>query len=172
MKTITKYSFILVLVVVLQLLSFATHAQAFITTWKTDNPGTSANNQITIPTTGGGYNYDIYWEDVSNAAVNGNISAQTGNATITFPAIGTYRVEIIGNFPQIYFTGGGDRLKILTVTQWGNIAWASMESAFLSCPNLTVPATDAPNLSGVNKYVLHVWLCIFFQPEYRKLGRK
>ncbi len=31
----------------------------FITTWKTDNPGVSCSSCITIPTTGGGYNYDV-----------------------------------------------------------------------------------------------------------------
>ena len=33
----------------------AAHAQTpFVTVWKTDNPGTSATNQITIPTSAGG----------------------------------------------------------------------------------------------------------------------
>ena len=36
--------------------SFNCSAIAFITTWKTDNTGTSNDDQITIPTTGSGYN--------------------------------------------------------------------------------------------------------------------
>lgn len=35
----------------------------FITTWKTDNAGTSNSTSITIPTTGGGYNYDVDWDN-------------------------------------------------------------------------------------------------------------
>jgi gliding motility-associated-like protein len=128
--------------------------QAFITTWKTDNPGASANNQITIPTSGGGgYNYTVYWEDVNNASVNGTLPAQTGNATITFPAIGIYRVEIAGDFPRIFFSEFGfdpkDNQKLMTVEQWGNIAWSSMENAFYGCSNLTMPATDLPDLTNV-----------------------
>jgi gliding motility-associated-like protein len=149
----TKKTF--VLTILLSVLSVALIAQPFITTWKTDNPGTSAANQITIPTTGTGYNYNIYWERVGNPTVNGTLSNQTGNATITFPAVGTYRVEISGSFPRIYFYNNNnpsdpiDRQKILTVEQWGNIAWTSMYWAFLECTNLTSSAIDAPDLSGV-----------------------
>jgi len=35
----------------------------FITTWKTDNEGTSCNSCITIPTTGAGYNYEVDWDN-------------------------------------------------------------------------------------------------------------
>lgn len=123
--------------------------EPFITTWKTDNPGASASNQITIPTTGGGYNYSVYWERVGNTSINGTLNNLTGNATLSFPAIGTYRVEISGAFPRIYFNREGDFNKLLAVEQWGDIAWTSMESAFAACEHLNITATDAPNLSGV-----------------------
>ncbi|CAN5360421.1 hypothetical protein BH09BAC3_BH09BAC3_09940 [soil metagenome] len=126
-----------------------TNSQAFITTWKTDNPGISANNQITIRAFGGGYNYDIYWEDVNNAAVNGTLSGQTLDVTITFPVAGIYRVEITGAFPRMF--AGDDSKKLMTVEQWGNIVWTSMESAFNGCSNLTIPASDIPNLNSVTK---------------------
>jgi len=35
----------------------------FITTWKTDNPGVTNDNQIKISTLGSGYNYTIDWGD-------------------------------------------------------------------------------------------------------------
>ncbi|MFO0970879.1 MAG: BspA family leucine-rich repeat surface protein [Candidatus Saccharimonadales bacterium] len=116
---------------------------AFITTWKTDNSGSSASNQITIPTSGSGYNYTIDWGD-------GNVEADlTGDTTHTYASEGTYTVKIIGNFPQIYFCGGGDVQKILTVEQWGTNQWGSMHCSFAYATNLTIPATDAPDLSNV-----------------------
>ncbi len=121
----------------------------FITTWKTDNPGTSGNNQITIPTVGSGYQYDVHWEEVGNASNNGSLSKQTGSATITFPSAGTYQLEITGLFPRIKFNNGGDKEKILSVDQWGNNPWTTMQAAFLGCTNLMIPATDAPDLSSV-----------------------
>ncbi len=137
------------LTIVLSVLSVTVVAQPFITTWKTDNPGTSATNQITIPTTGTGYNYNIYWERVGNSTVNGTLSNQTGNTTITFPSVGTYRVEINGSFPRIFFGSGGDPQKLLIIQQWGDINWTSMQRAFMDCSNLTLSAIDAPDLSGV-----------------------
>jgi gliding motility-associated-like protein len=133
------------------------NAIPFITTWKTDNLSSSSSNdnQITIPINGSGYNYDIYWEEVGNPTNNGTEpSGQTGSYTITFPSVGIYRVEISGQFPRIYFNSGSylsvkDSEKILTVEQWGDIAWTSMNRAFAGCTNLRINAVDAPDLSGV-----------------------
>ena len=121
----------------------------FITTWKTDNPGTSGDNQITIPTGPGAFDYDIYWEEVGNTSNNGTLENQTAGVTITFPSTGTYQVEISGGFPRIYFGNTGDKDKLLTVDQWGDIVWTAMFGAFHGCSNLTITATDAPNLENV-----------------------
>lgn len=121
----------------------------FITIWKTDNSGSSEDTQITIPIDDTySYNYDIYWEDISNSSTNGTLSDQTGPVTITFPSAGEYRVEISGDFPTIRFSYGGDRRKLLTIEQWGDISWSSMNNAFAGCENLTYNATDKPDLSN------------------------
>ncbi|MDB4727431.1 BspA family leucine-rich repeat surface protein [Saprospiraceae bacterium] len=119
--------------------------QAFITTWQTDNTGTSNNDQITIPGIG---TYTIDWEEVGNAANNGT---QAGNysTTVTFPSAGTYKVSITGALTQISFASSGDKSKLLTIESWGDIAWSSMQFAFFGCNHLTYNAIDAPNLSGV-----------------------
>jgi surface protein len=134
---------------------------SFSTTWKTDNAGTSGSNQITIPTTGGGYNYDVYWEEVGNDANNGSSTGHTGSLTITFPSVGTYRVDITGSFPRIRFNIG-DNQKILTVEQWGSILWSSFETAFVNTQNLTIPAIDAPNLSQVTNMSYMFYDCKSF----------
>lgn len=122
----------------------------FITTWKTDNPGISANNQITIPTNGGAtYNYTVDWGD----PLAPGTTTHTGNATHTYTNPGTYTVTITGLFPQILFRNGGDKEKILTVEQWGNNQWISMESAFYGCSNLQGNFTDAPDLSTVVSFI-------------------
>ena len=110
---------------------------------KTDNAGTSASDQFTIPTTGGGYNYDVDWGDGTTS------TGVTGNITHTFPSAGNYVIKISGAFPRIYFNNGGDRRKLLEVQNWGNIAWSSMFSAFNGCSNMDVTATDVPDLSSV-----------------------
>ncbi|MFC3197150.1 BspA family leucine-rich repeat surface protein [Parapedobacter deserti] len=124
----------------------------FITMWKTDNPGETGDTQIRIPTIGGGYDYTIYWADVNDAAVHGVETGITGTHTLTFPTAGTYRVEITGDFPRISFgtvAVGGDMEKILSIEQWGDIQWTSMNRAFSRAANLQSNATDAPDLSSV-----------------------
>lgn len=121
----------------------------FITTWKTDNEGSSNDEQVMISTEGGGYNYDVYWEEVNNASNNGSELYSRGDLTLTFPSAGTYRVEIAGNFPRIFLNGEGDSDKLLTIEQWGSIAWASMTDAFRGASNLTYNAEDAPDLTEV-----------------------
>jgi surface protein len=113
----------------------------FVTTWETS----SANETITIPTVGTGYNYDIDWNG-DNIFDDFGV---TGNATHDYPIAGTHTVQIKGNFPRIYFNGNGNKDKIQSIEQWGGIAWTSMESAFRGCSNLEVNATDAPDLINV-----------------------
>ncbi len=68
---------------------------------------------------------------------------------INFSVAGTYTIRISGVFPAIYFNNGGDRLKILSVDQWGTGAWRTMASAFAGCTNLTSAATDTANTAQV-----------------------
>jgi hypothetical protein len=151
---ISLYSIMLCIVVCIPSYS---HAQVvpdasgnFITIWDTENPGTSANNQITIPGTDSGYNYDIYWQSLASSTITGATTSITSNShTITFPSPGQYEVQISGLFPRVYFNNSGDKDKLLSVEQWGDIAWSSMRSAFHGASNLSIPATDAPDLSGV-----------------------
>jgi len=123
----------------------------FVTTWKTDNPGISGNNQITIPTFAGElYNYSVEWGDGTSSE---NV---TGDITHTYDFPGNYIVSIYGDFPAIFFNDGfatgniSDNGKILSVDQWGDIAWRNMFDAFAGCVNLDVTALDAPNLSNVS----------------------
>jgi surface protein len=82
-------------------------------------------------------------------------AAQTGDYTCNYAAAGTYTVRIKDNsgagtgFPHICFDCGGDKLKLLTIEQWGKGKWTSMAWAFAGCANLAGQATDSPDLSGV-----------------------
>jgi surface protein len=110
---------------------------------KTDNAGTSASDQFTIPTTGTGYNYDVDWGDGTTS------TGVTGSTTHTFPSAGNYVVKISGAFPRIYFNNGGDRLKLLEVQNWGNIVWKTFYLAFFNCANMNITANDTPDLSAI-----------------------
>ena len=126
----------------------------FVTTWKTDNPGTSASNQIIIPAGNSPGPYDIYWEEVGNPVNNGTDIGYSGDKILNFPKAGIYKIEIEGNFSQIRFGHIGDREKILSIDQWGDITWTTMIEAFRGCSNLQLTATDAPNLTQVSSLLL------------------
>ena len=93
----------------------------FVITVKTDNPGTSTNTQFTIPTFGGGYDYNVDCNDDGTDEATG----QTGNYTCDYAAPGIYTIRIKDNtgartgFPRIYFNNGGDAQKLINIEQWG-----------------------------------------------------
>nr|WKN36155.1 BspA family leucine-rich repeat surface protein [Tunicatimonas sp. TK19036] len=114
--------------------------EPFITTWQV----AGSDLQVKIPTTGEGYNYSVDWGD-------GHVATHiSGDTAHTYSSAGTYTISISGDFPRIYFDFDNSiRSKILSVEQWGDIKWASMEKAFYGCSRLTIPATDVPDLSNV-----------------------
>ncbi len=117
----------------------------FVITVNTANAGSSASNQFTLPTAWWGYNYNVDWN-------NDGVADQTWlttSVTRTFATAGIYKIRISGVFPRIYFNNGWDKLKILSVDQWGTGIWTSMQWAFYGCANMVVNATDAPNLTNV-----------------------
>lgn len=159
---------------ILFLLSFnSTKAQnEFITIWK---PGLT--NQINFP--GRGTNFRVYWEEIGYPTHNGSINtiSSTREFTINFgpslnpiPANATYRVKISngnGIFNQVRSFDNtlvptynfSDRLKLLNITQWGNIKWQTFEQAFVLCSKLDVTATDAPDLSLVTNMAEMFYVC-------------
>ena len=127
---------------------YANNPDAFITIWKTDNPGDSEDNQIEIP--GSGTKYKIFWEELGNPSNSGLVTA-TNSRIITFPKAGTYKVSISGGAPafhRIKFSSSNSK-KIISIEQWGTIEWSSFEDAFVGCGNLNASATDSPDLKNV-----------------------
>ncbi|QCW98663.1 BspA family leucine-rich repeat surface protein [Aggregatimonas sangjinii] len=123
----------------------AVFAGEFTTIWDTTLPGTSGNDQITIPTNPAyTYNYTVDWGDGS---IETNI---TGDVTHTFATPGRQTILISGDFPAIYFNDAGDKGKIVEILSWGTIQWESMEDAFHGCDNLNFDAIDNPDLTQVS----------------------
>ena len=74
------------------------------------------------------------------------------DATHTYATAGTHIVSITGAFPRIYFAKDRNNayaFKLYEVVQWGDNLWTSMEGTFTKCSNLSITATDVPDLSAV-----------------------
>ena len=98
----------------------------------TTKAGISDSYSFRIPTIGGGYNYTVDWGD---GFVNTGV---TGNITHTYSTQGIKIIKITGVFPRFYFANSGDKLKLLSIINWGNITYSTVQNyAFWGCTNLT-----------------------------------
>jgi hypothetical protein len=123
-------------------------SEAFITTWETENAG-SATKTINIPTYSTGYDCIIDWGDgIAETFIGGTLTTVTQIAH-EYATTGVKKVCVWGTFPQIFFANAADKLKILTVEQWGSGVWRQMNKAFYGCANLTGNYTDTPDTSAV-----------------------
>lgn len=86
-------------------------------------------------------------------------SGITGSVTHDFGTAGTYTIRIRGAFSRFNMNNERQRLKLMNIVQWGDIAWTSMVTAFRGCANLNISATDVPNLSGVTSLQLMFGSC-------------
>ena len=135
--------------------SFA--ALPFISTWKTDNlsTGSSTDTQVKLPLVATGtYKFTVNWGDGNSDAITTWNQAQV---THTYAAIGTYTITITGFIKGWSFgpetpvpPSTGDRLKLLTITQFGCLKFTDAPFAFHGCYNLTLTGvTDIPNFRGI-----------------------
>ncbi|MBC6400341.1 MAG: BspA family leucine-rich repeat surface protein, partial [Ekhidna sp.] len=146
----SKNTFFLISIFLLALFGRAQDdPKPFITTWQT----TSDSEIVTIPIVSGEtYNYSVKWGDGSNTTHTDDNPPSHMYATAD-----TYTITISGTFPRIRlaqlindtFTPTPAAGQIRTIEQWGDQPWASMALAFAGCDDLTINATDAPDLSGV-----------------------
>ena len=127
----TRKLFILFLFITL----YCNAQNEFITKWKT----TSANESITFDGVGNSSHYTVNWGDGSPTSVGKDYHFHT------FSSPGEYTITVSGSFTNFYFNSD----KIIDVIQWGTNEWSAMKETFLFCENLTISATDAPNLSKV-----------------------
>jgi surface protein len=118
----------------------------FISLWRTSNTsvGSSTSTQVTLPLVNTGtYNMLVDWGDGTQDTITIWNQAQR---THTYANAGDYTITISGTCRGFRFAGGGDRLKLLNISQYG-VLNLSTDSAFYFCTNFNSTATDAPIIS-------------------------
>ena len=136
-------------------------ATAFVSCWDTRNiaPGSSSNNRISLPlvkpditTPRSDYNFDVDWGD--GTSIQTVTSWDDPDATHTYATPGQYWVTITGTVSGFSFQGAAnsgataDRLKLISVAQWGSLALGNSAGYFSGAANVNFTATDAPDLTG------------------------
>jgi len=119
----------------------------FITVWDTTQAG-SANDTIVLPLySTGTYNFDIDWGDGNNDTITVWNQAET---THVYAASGTYTVTITGTIIGWRFHNGGDKAKLLEISNWGPFT-SNVSGAFYGCSNMDLTATDAPAFAATDQ---------------------
>lgn len=124
---------------------------SFTSTWKTDNIGTSNDDQISLPLEASGtYNFSVDWGDGNSDTITVWNQAET---THTYASAGTYTIKISGAINGwSYKIPPGDREKILNISNWGTLILGNSGDYFRSAKNLTVTATDILDISSMTTY--------------------
>ncbi|MBN1648967.1 MAG: Ig-like domain-containing protein [Spirochaetales bacterium] len=122
----------------------------FVSSWKTDNTGSSAPNQISLPLVSTGtYDCIVDWGD---GLPTSEITAYDDpDRTHTYSSAGTYQVEISGMIEgwSFYVSSSDyqDARKLVGVSSWGVLSLGDCSGHFADCRYLVITATDAPDLS-------------------------
>lgn len=133
----------------------AASVPTFRSQWKTDNTGVSTSTQVKLPLVANGtYNFVVNWGDGNSDTITVWNAAAT---THTYSTAGTYNITITGTITGWQFNNGGDKLKILSITEWGSLrlsVTAATQGYFYGCSNLTLSSvSDTLDLTGTTSLV-------------------
>jgi surface protein len=124
-------------------LSFAL-TSSFISTWSPVQLGASSPNfQISLPLKiDGTYNFTVNWGDGTTSTIT-----SYSQRSHTYPNNAVRTITITGTINGWEFNNAGDKLKILTISNWGPLNLSASNGSFAGCANLTsITATDSPTL--------------------------
>jgi surface protein len=123
--------------------------KSFQFTWKTDNVGTSNDDQATLPfTISAALDCVVTWDDPNGSTTVLNSSSSVSDLTHTYSdGSGIKNISISGlGINSFSFFNGGDKQKILEVSNVVGLDITEI-STFQGCTNLTWTATDAPTIT-------------------------
>ena len=111
----------------------------------TTNLGVSDSQSFALPLVATGtYNFTVAWGDGNSSVIT---AYNQPDVVHTYVTGGTYTLEITGTLTGWVFEGGGDRLKLITISAWGDVVLGTTEISYFSgCENLQITATTGSPL--------------------------
>lgn len=135
---------------------------AFEFTIDTTNTGSSSDTFI-LPLGNDGtfapYNAIIDWGDATTSTIT---TYNDADLTHVYSTGGVYNISITGVLPWVEFRFTGDKLKMLDITNWGDVGFESCNRSFKGCTNLIVSATDSGNFGSVKVFNTMFYGCVSF----------
>jgi len=120
-------------------------AGAFVWEIDTTKAGSASDTMVMPAVNWGTYNGTIDWGDGTTSAITAHNDA---DLTHVYDEPGVYIVQMTGTFPSPCFNNGGDKLKILSVKQWGNVNISLWRHMFYGCSNFKYEAIDTVTPTG------------------------
>ncbi|MFN8126256.1 MAG: BspA family leucine-rich repeat surface protein [Candidatus Nanopelagicales bacterium] len=117
----------------------------FTSRWDTTrtSSGSSSARTIRLPLTDSGrYDFQVVWGDGATG------HHDDSSVEHTYTTGGIKYVAIRGDIDGWRFDTTGDRKKLLDVSNWGSLTFGNEGEYFAGASNLTVSATDTPDLTG------------------------
>lgn len=121
---------------------------SFVSKWNTalTSTGSSSSSQIKLPLVSSGtYDFTVDWGDGTTDTITIYNQAE---ATHTYISAGIYTIVIDDTLIGWQFNNGGDKWKIIEISQWGNMSLGNTAAQFFGADYLVLTATDAPDLTG------------------------
>jgi surface protein len=129
---------------------------SFVSIWNTANVsgGSSGNKSINLPLFSDGvYDFVVDWGDGTSNTITAYNQPEKNH---TYSSIGIYTITIKGVCQGFGFEGVGDRLKILSISNWGDFEFKDDLSGvgyFEDCGNLDLSLVlDIPNLGSCTNF--------------------
>lgn len=120
----------------------------FIMTIDTTKAGSASNTFILKCGNYGVYSAVIDWGDGSTSDIT---TYNDADLTHVYSVSGVYTIKISGHLPWILFIGTGDKLKVMSIENWGLNEWESFDNSFFGCRNMVINAIDTPVLSNLTQ---------------------
>jgi hypothetical protein len=128
---------------------------AFKMTIDTTQAGSASDTFILPLASGSVYDFDIDWGDGSSETIT-----TSTNVTHVYDTAGEHQIAITGDFPRIFFNNTGDRLKLMSIDNFGDIVWGStLQSAWQGCSNMVINANDVGNFGNVTNFSFAWFSC-------------
>lgn len=115
---------------------------------------TGASETFTIPCNNiGTFNATIDWGD--GGATSAITTYNDADLAHIYATADTYTVRISGTFPNIYFNNAGDKAKVKSVIQLGDVGWQSLGFSFFGCgiTSFTAGTCNTTNVADFSSMV-------------------
>ena len=120
--------------------------EEFVSIWRITDHGNTGDYEIWLPLSSSGeYNFTVNWGDGTKDTITTFADAERIH---TYEEEGEYEVRITGKIKGMSFQGFGDPERLIEIKSWGPFAFGDTHKQFKDCVNLTISATDIPDLTG------------------------